>query len=394
MIDISAVHRRKLIYSLVNHYFSNREEWIESFEDWGAFVSALRGNVDERDRCISDKHIQFENSEWTSVCNAIAKKLRFDLFQSPIFDTQTIVDALSYVCRQKKVMPAEASFKAWQECFLGKWESFKEILPEQVVGRMPYGEDVQARIYYELYGVMPFSRDFIFKNYERDYEGKNYLVFPSFAKRPSRLIILFSGNVGRKTYNRYSWYWDEKEEWGEEVVYLFLNDVASHWYVGAEGTSEFSLYLEIIQGVMREYAIPAENVYAVGGSMGGYAAILFAVTMKLKAAIAVNPQLCFKSALRYKEPSWEVQLRECGRNFRELSDEIFRHESRPIIYLEQSFYESDQVGFDDFFQAMRKAKSFIFLKQTDKLDHITENPTRKSIDLIINFIEGMKSEGI
>ena len=394
MIDILAVHRRKLIYFLVDNYSNNHHELIRSFDDWGAFISMLCADIDARDRFISEKCLHFEVHEWVSVCNIVAKKLRFDLFLNPVFDTQTIVDVLAFACRKKNLLPLGTGFQAWQESFLERWAELKEFLPNQVIGRMPYAHDVQARVYYELSGLMPFSRDFIFKYYEYNHKGKSYLLFPSFAKRPARMVILFSGNVGRKTYNRYSWYWDEGEEWSGEAVYLFLNDIESHWYVGASGTDEFSLYLEIINSVMVRYGVSGENVYTVGGSMGGYAAILFALTMRLKAAVAVNPQLCFKSALRYKEPSWEQKLRECGRNFRELSDEVFRHDSRPVIYLEQSQYEADQVGFEDFFRAIRKAKSFLILRQTDKIDHITDNPTKKSIDLIINFIEGMKCEGV
>ena len=48
------------------------------------------------------------------------------------------------------------------------------------------------------------------------------------------MIILFSGLSGHKTYNRYSWYWDENEKWEQDTVYLFLNDLKEEWYVGNE----------------------------------------------------------------------------------------------------------------------------------------------------------------
>ena len=128
--------------------------------------------------------------------------------------------------------------------------------------------------------------------------------------------------------------------------------------------------------------------------MGGYAAILYATAMKLKGAIAINPQLCFQSALRYKEDSWETKMRECGSNFRNLSDEVFRHSNSPIIYLEQSQYEPDQVGFIDFLDALRRRDNLIILKKNCIEDHVTDRPSKRAIELIIDFMEGVRDEGI
>lgn len=394
MIEIISLHRRKLVYLLVDFYFKNQQDFINSFDNLNALTLMLHDRVDVRDNFISEKKLKFDVKEWGEVSLFVAKKLRFDLLLNPVYNTQAIVDLLSFNCRKIKELYSDLSFNQWRILFLEKWCHFRNELPAQIAEKMPYGEDVHARIYHELYGVMPFSRDFIFKNYENNYKEKEYLVFPVASNKPDKLIIFFSGNVGRKTYNRYSWYWDEKEEWSGDSVYLFLNDIDSHWYVGAKDSNEFETYLNIIKIVMNYYGITPEKVYAVGGSMGGYAAILFAISMRLKAAIAVNPQLCFRSALRYKEPSWEKKIRECGENFRDLSDEVFRFDSRPIIYIEQSLYEADQVGFDDFFKAIRKSKSFLILKQTDKQDHVTNNPTKSAISSIVNFIEVMSNEEI
>ncbi|PIG08679.1 hypothetical protein [Comamonas sp. 26] len=394
MIDVNLIHRRKLLNLLINHFSSNEKEYVESFSEWGGLYDYILQNVRRRDELILENEIDFDVSKWSSLCHDLAKKIRFDLYENPNFDTQTIVDALAFFCRKTPQLNYFLEFKEWSKLFLEVWPQFIDNIPRAVVDRMPYGTDVHARIYYEIFGIMPFSKDFIYKNYESLYSGKNFLLFPSFKKCAKKLVVLFSGNVGRKTYNRYSWYWDERENWQEDCVYLFLNDIESHWYVGAAGQNEIKLYAEIILQVMKNYDIAADSVYTVGGSMGGYAAILFAINLRLRAAIAVNPQLCFRSALRYKEPSWENKLRECGENFRDLSDEVFRHDSRPVIYLEQSQCEADQVGFDDFFHSLRRSKSFLILRQTENNDHFTENPTKESIYFIMKFIEEMKSQGV
>ena len=116
--------------------------------------------------------------------------------------------------------------------------------------------------------------------------------------------------------------------------------------------------------------------------------------MSLMGAIAINPQLCFKSALRYKEGSWEEKIRECGSNFRDLADEVFRYSNSPIIYLEQSQYEPDLVGFNEFLDALRRRNNLIILKKNCIDDHLTDKPSKRAIQLIIDYMEGMRDEGI
>ena len=117
MIDILAVHRRKLIYFLVDNYSNNHHELIRSFDDWGAFISMLCADIDARDRFISEKCLHFEVHEWVSVCNIVAKKLRFDLFLNPVFDTQTIVDVLAFACRKKICCLLERAFRRGRSHF-------------------------------------------------------------------------------------------------------------------------------------------------------------------------------------------------------------------------------------------------------------------------------------
>ena len=336
----------------------------------------------ERGMDITEEHLD------DTLYRELVQKLRFDLV--PVrsqYNTQGVVDGLAHHIRQLPEVMQNASFEDWKQALTAALPTLAMALPQVIGSRLPFSEDVLAQVYQELFDRMPFSRSYIIRHYEHQHGGKDYLVFPARGHKPQRLLVIFSGNVGRKTYNRYSWYWDETEKWQGDAVYLFLNDIESHWYVGRAGSQERMIYREIITRVMKGYDLPASAVITVGASMGGYGAILYAVDLGLRAAIAVHPQVCFRSALRYKEGSWEASLRECGENFRDLSDEVFRHDHRPVIYLENGDYEADQVGCDDLIEALQRRKSLVIQRKTGNAGHLTDNPSRGQIDALVTFIE-------
>lgn len=390
MIDYRKIKNRKSLQLLASWYRKTQSEAIDKYTS----IKDLEVYIERNDALPSELIDSYQNCLSSNLVHELANKLRFDLNTKTVFDTQAVVNALAFAVHRFGLIKNTFSFEEWKSEVSSNYKNICNFLPSVIADRIPFGDDVMARVYFELHGTMPFSRDYIFKNYEQSYEGKHFLVFPSLTSKQKRLVVLFSGNVGRKTYNRYSWYWDENEQWNSDVVYLFLNDIESNWYVGKEGTKDREVYTGIIMKVAQHFGIQLSHVFTVGGSMGGYAAILYATAMKLKGAIAINPQLCFQSALRYKEGSWEAKIRECGSNFRNLSDEVFRYGSRPIIYLEQSQYEPDQVGFNDFLDALRRKDNLVILKKNCIDEHITDRPSKRAIELIIEFMEGMRDEGI
>lgn len=318
-------------------------------------------------------------------------KIRSDfIFSREKFSTQQIVDSVAWaiLC---KASPIPSDWVGFFDVFRDIERSISDFLPLALVQHFPLNEDVAKLIYAEISGAMPFMKDYILKNYEKSKSGVDYLLYPSFSGEVKRLVVFFSGNVGRKTYNRYSWYWDEKEQWVGDSVYLFLNDIDSHWYVGKDGDPKRSIYAEIIRETLMDYGLPVNSAITVGGSMGGYAAILFAVELNLGAAIAVHPQIGRQSALRYKEDSWERKIRECGDNFRELPDEIYRYGNRPAIYLEHGSCPADISGVEDLLMALRYKKSLVVLHRSDSDNHLTDNPSKQQVESLIDFFEGFDS---
>lgn len=388
---LPALQRRLLLKALKAIVREQLGAGLQAFADADSLLAALRADRERQLQALREQGVAAgENDLGDALYREIIQKLRFDLVRDRRhYDTQAIVDGLAHALRDLPALLVEAAFEDWKQAATDALPAMAETLPEAISSRMPFSDDVLALVYQELFARMPFSRSYIFRHYEHQHGGKDYLVFPVRGRRPQRLLVIFSGNVGRKTYNRYSWYWDEHEQWQGDTVCLFLNDIESHWYVGRAGSQERTTYREIILRVMQQHGLPASAVITVGGSMGGYAAILYAVELGLRAAIAVHPQLCFRSALRYKEGSWEASLRECGENFRDLSDEIFRHDRRPVIYLEHGDCEADLVGFDELLTALRRRESLAILRKTANSGHLTDNPSRRQIDALVTFIEAI-----
>jgi len=277
------------------------------------------------------------------------------------------------------------SFDTWKEKYLKIENKIKTIFPENVQQNFPLHDDVLKLVIKVLFNKMPFSKPYILKKYEHEFKEKSYLLFP--AKKPKRLIILFSGLSGHKTYNRYSWYWDEGEMWERDTVYLFLNDLDEHWYVGTDKKPTREIYIKIIQHVLNKFKIDRRNTFTVGGSMGAYGALLFAIDMGLKGAIAIHPQTNYKSVRKHKANDWEEKIRESGAQFYDLDDFIFKRDYIPFIYIEYGDYESDKEAAEKFIHQLQKREIFIIIRKTANKGHVTNNPSKTTIESIISTFE-------
>lgn len=316
-------------------------------------------------------------------------RLRADLVVGQsVFTTHDLVDVMSHVWQLRRGA-VDVDYESWKPLF----DAFSadaeviETLPTKIAQALPFREEVTKLVYASLSGRMPFSREYVLRHYEQQHRGKPYVLFPADPEKVKRLVVVFSGHAGRKTYNRYSWYWDETECWSGDTARLFLCDERSHWYAGEAGQDDVEIWKELIVSTMKSLGLSASQVVTLGGSMGGYGAIRYAVELNLRAAIAVNAQLDFRAALRYKEDSWERLIRECGPNFRDIVDLVHRHGHRPILYLEHGQAACDLSGLTDVLQAVRDHGGMVIERSVASKDHQSDNPTRRQIEVLIDFVE-------
>lgn len=283
------------------------------------------------------------------------------------------------------IQPYRGDFEEWKASFGAHHEKLTSLLPANVSNFLPLRDDVLKLIIKKLYGIMPFSREYIFKNYQRKHKDKHFLFYP--AQNASRLCILFSGYIDRITYNRYSWYFDGSEKWGGDTAYLFLNDPSLHWYVGKEGSDDFATYSYIIDSVIKEIGIDRKRVFAIGASMGGYASLLYGLALNLGGCISVHPQLSYKGTRRYELGNWERQIRECGSNFYDVDDLIAKSKAIPQIYIESGDHPADIYGLDRVIQTLSDRNASFTVHRPVTAEHNTESPSKARIEALISFFE-------
>lgn len=134
---------------------------------------------------------------------------------------------------------------------------------------------------------MKWDSKYVRGKYKVHMLGQHGIYFP--CEKAKRLLVLFS-SMGKDRYDRYSWFWQEDEHWAE-TAYLFLKDDSFNYFLGDDEKPLTQTFRKIILHHMVLANVKEEQVFTVGGSMGGYAAIYYASLMQLNGAIVSNPQL-------------------------------------------------------------------------------------------------------
>lgn len=307
------------------------------------------------------------------------------------YNTIEFVDYVSKVIETNYLDINESStFSELEEKLILNNSELIDFCPGFMAKDFPINEDVRKLIYKKITGKMPFSKNYILKKYERSHSGINYLFYPSLVSE--RLLIFFTGRAPHKTYNRYSWYWDETETWQGTTSFLFLNDIDNLWYVGAEDSPSMFKYIEIIEKTIKDIGIKKDSVFSIGGSMGGYAALLYAYVCKLRAVISIHPRLSFKAAKKYNERQGENDITICGRNFIDIEDLVHRSNHIPLIYLEHGTCRADDYPTASLIEELRSKSCFLINRKTDNPEHFTKNPSKKTVESLIELFENLGYE--
>ncbi|MBM0417057.1 alpha/beta hydrolase [Aeromonas veronii] len=260
------------------------------------------------------------------------------------------------------------------------WERLSPSISE-VGNLIPLRDPVVKLIYKEIYSTMPFDRDYVLKKYEYDFEGIQYLVYPS--RNTEKLVVLLSGYSERKTYNRYSWFWDEAEKWEGNTTYLFLNDIENTWYCG-HGDDKAERYKKIILRISSQYNISNKQIFVVGGSMGGYGAFRLGLDLDVGGVISINPQTSHEAVSLHNDPSWLESINKCGDKFISVPDLI--NKSLPAkIYLECGNYCSDVFDLESISRCVSKKGGVFILNHHSSEKHVTLSPNKIQLETIISI---------
>lgn len=159
---------------------------------------------------------------------------------------------------------------------------------------------------------------------------------------PRGLLICFSAMDAKNKFNRLSWFWDAKQRWEDGWSVLFVTDRSYMYYIGSDSNPKFHTYEKIIHHFSDSSGIGRNNIFCVGSSMGGYAAILYAFRLRLGGAITGVPQVSKKFARMHNYSNWIKSINSTGSQWLELDEYLYRTDySLPKLYLEYGVYPAD-----------------------------------------------------
>jgi hypothetical protein len=226
----------------------------------------------------------------------------------------------------------------------------------------------------------------ILKKYKITIFEKDIVYFR--AKEPKYIIICFTA-MHENRFDRINWFYNN-EQW-EDTSYLFLQDNSFHYYVGTDKVNDFLRYRKVIEYFFMQDKYFKKNTITLGSSMGGYAALYYAITFGFKGAITAMPQLDKESIKLHNFQNWQRLINECGDKWIDIGKLIEQKEKLPLIYIEYGNYEADKQAVIKFINLLKERKSFYILRHTDKDDH-TMLFEKENIFSTIQYFKSLRNE--
>jgi hypothetical protein len=230
-----------------------------------------------------------------------------------------------------------------------------------------------------------WDRDYVRKKYGFTYLGLSCIYYP--CEKAKRLLVFFS-SMDKDRFDRYSWFWHTDEIW-IDTAYLFIKDDSFHYFLGTDEKSMKDSVRKTIQFYMTKCNVIDEQVFCVGNSMGGYAAIYFALYAGLRGAIVCNPQVNYRAAQMHEYANWERHIREMGTQWYDL--DVFYHKygskQKPAFYLEYGDYMADKQAAESLISSLIEQECLLIVRKTKWTGHTVNALLKQTIENAINYFE-------
>ena len=202
-------------------------------------------------------------------------------------------------------------------------------------------------------GKSSLDRESIFKKFERNVSGLSCLFFP--AQRPEQLVVSFAA-MGKPTYSMWSWFYQKSEYW-DDTAYLFINDPSNLFYLGSEEKPQIERYTEIIHYFCDLCGLSCNDVIAVGSSMGGYAALFYALSLGFKGVIVANPIIWFDGERH------EDRLDVVWSLWKDIDHMLLEAKTVPHMYLQYCNVERDVIGAHRLMEVYKDKEGMLITKR-------------------------------
>jgi len=280
--------------------------------------------------------------------------------------------------------------------FLGFFEKNKEaifsVCPGELFRTLDLKTDALLRI---MDGVSlsisqatsgaKFDRSYVRLNYGATVDGCDYLYYPSAS--PKRLIVNFS-SMGKDRFDRYSRYWDESQKWESDTAYLFFKDDSYKYYIGDDDFPKTGVYLRLIKQFLAINKLSPQQTFSVGGSMGGYGALYYAMLMGMRGVIVAAPQTTLRAMEAHKFRNWIKHARSTGAQWRDIDMLCHSTGNFPYLYVEYGTYSADSLAVDTVLEEYKKNNTLVLVRKAGWADHTVDSVLSKElVDNTIDYFE-------
>lgn len=235
--------------------------------------------------------------------------------------------------------------------------------------------------YIQQQGEHEWDKIYVRSTYENAVDKIKFIYYPS--ANPRKLIINFS-SMGKDRYDRYSRHWDSTQKWESDAAYLFFKDDDFKYFLGDDKKPLSGSYRRIIKQFLSMNSLTNENAFTVGGSMGGYAALYYAITMNLKGAIVAAPQINLRSMQAHKYDNWLRCAISTGTQWRDLDMLLHTSSTTPFMYIEHGGYAADNLAIEPLIHECIKRNSLLLIRRAGWVEHTVDSVLSK--DIINNTI--------
>jgi len=226
------------------------------------------------------------------------------------------------------------------------------------------------------------SIESIKKKYEKNLFNLEHLFFP--ARNPKRLYIVFNG-APKNRYMMWSWFYDD-ERW-TDTSFLFLKDDTTSWYIGEDGSLVKS-YINLINHYMKLSRLTHKQLFTIGSSMGGYAALLYGIMLEVNGVFSFRPQIDYANAASF------FLVEKLRHHWIDLNNLVKKYKNLPKMYLQCGMFENDKAAMNTFIDTLKNHSTVIIFHKTTETTHMGFTPSKDFIKKTLKFLESINTNGI
>ncbi len=198
------------------------------------------------------------------------------------------------------------------------------------------------------------------------------------ARKPKQLIVSFS-SMGKDRFDRYSKNWDPSQQWQDESAYLFFKDDSYQYYLGNDDNPKTDNYLRIIRQFLILNELHERQLFCVGGSMGGYAALYYGLLLSAGGIIVAAPQTTLRAMNAHKFRNWIKHATSTESQWRDLDLLVHSVDRLPPLYIEYGQYQADVIAADALLDEYKKKPALIVVRKASWQGHTVDTILSTSV---------------